>query len=71
MGDDRRCGTCKHWRPHKKRDEAADRWYGQCTAPYPRRVPIVYGVSGPYASASSAGDNCSAYRKGGKHGDKR
>lgn len=71
LGAEKRCGTCKRWRPHRARDTQADRWYGGCVAPLPSKAPIVYGVSGPYESSSDAGDNCSAYRPGGKHGDKR
>ena len=66
---DVRCGTCKRWRPHKKRDRFMDDHYGVCKAPVPTKIPSAYGVSGPFDSASTAGDNCPAWKAGGKHGE--
>jgi len=67
---DRRCGTCRRWRPRKNRDDKMDRWYGECTAPRPN-IPEAYGLTGPFDSSSVTGTDCPAYRAGGKHGDKR
>lgn len=65
---DRRCGTCKRWRPKPERDRLGDRHYGSCNAPEPV-LASCFGRFIRYDTSSLAGDNCSKWLAGGKHGD--
>ena len=67
VATDRRCGTCKRWRPKPKRDRFADRHYGSCTAPEPTLAACFTRID-RLDPSSIAGDNCSKWLAGGKHG---
>ena len=67
---DKRCGTCKHWRPRPKRDASADRHFGACKAPLPKKIPVCFdrSIGDRWETSSHIGDNCPAWKAGGKHG---
>lgn len=65
---DRRCGTCKRWTPHAKRDDMFDRHYGDCNLPYPK-IAACFGGLDRYCPSSTAGDDCPKWIGGGRHGD--
>ena len=39
MADDKRCGTCRHHKPHKFNNE-----YGECRCPLPSAYELTYVV---------------------------
>lgn len=66
---DKRCGTCKLWKPNPKRDATMDRHFGKCTAPEPR-LPACFdrSISERWQTAHSTGTDCPAWKAGGQHG---
>jgi hypothetical protein len=67
MGEDRRCGTCKRWTPHEKRDGMFDRHFGDCSLPYPK-LAACFGRVEKFCPSSIAGEDCRRWLRGGKHG---
>ncbi|CAB4167802.1 hypothetical protein UFOVP860_51 [uncultured Caudovirales phage] len=68
--NDRRCGTCVHWRPDKKRDDKMDRHYGTCRAPLPKDIPASFdrSIGDRWKTAHSSGDKCIPWKAGGENG---
>lgn len=67
---ERRCGTCRHWRPLPKRDDRLDRHHGNCVAPLPKKIPACFdrSIGDRWQTAHSAGSECTAWKAGGEHG---